>query len=447
MPSYESRSIVPYAHASCQLGRPQSGDSRLISPQPDDTQCPPSSPDTHTLTPETEHLIDYSDARFALVRGACQEVSHTTSRRSGPAKWRRAVEWLIAAGLHPRANATTRRVAEDLAARMDYDTGHVRYCEADMVARTGIPRATLYRHISYLRELGALAWVQHGTRKNRLAAMGLKGWSGTATVYAAVIPPAFDHAMGHTVIGTGYTARIIIDRRDCNTAPKAASKPASPVDNPPVDNSMPEARETPSLTVVKEEGQVDLVGGFNYTSQATRDHESPTRPSIDKNRSSSGTGRHALQVAKDIRIARQVRPLVGWTQREGLRRLAFALRPLIDKGLDAYAIAEYLHGLCSGMHWKPKAPAAYISTALADQEQRATKQQAAADRFEMENCPVGSLKASVGTRIDVMAGVRQGLARYQQACRARGLDDLSDGEQATWNAEADILAFLNGSPA
>lgn len=73
-------------------------------------------------------------------------------------------------------------------------------------------------------------------------------------------------------------------------------------------------------------------------------------------------GRSPLQVARDIAVARQVRPLVGWIQREGLRRLAYALRPLIDRGLDARAIAAELCGLAAG--WRPVRPAAWITAAL-----------------------------------------------------------------------------------
>ncbi|WP_326661992.1 hypothetical protein [Streptomyces sp. NBC_00385] len=57
-----------------------------------------------------------------------------------------------------------------------------------------------------------------------------------------------------------------------------------------------------------------------------------------------------------------MRPLVAWTQPEGLRRLAFALRPLIDRGLGAHDIAAELHGLA--LDWRPARPAAYITAAL-----------------------------------------------------------------------------------
>jgi hypothetical protein len=138
---------------------------------------------------------------------------------------------------------------------------------------------------------------------------------------------------------------------------------------------------------------------------------------------------------------------VNWTQREGLRRLAFSLRPLIDRGLDAYGIAGFLNGLCPGTTWKPKAPANYIRTVLADRQARAEKQAETTARYEVENCAEGAFQARIDARLNFMAGLRKGLDTYQQAMRARGHDDLSEGATVAWNAEADILAFLNGSPA
>ena len=394
---------------------------------------------------------DVDTSTFRPVTGAAQEVAHTASRRSGPRKWLRAVVWLIGAGLHSKANQTTLRVAEDLAARMDYTTGHARYQLDETAGRLGISRATVKRHIGYLRELGALAWVQHGSRINIRRAMGLKGYAATATIYAAVIPPVFDHARGHRIVGTGYPARIVIDMRDCNTSSKAG--PNDPVDTPsnaPVDNSADEGLEPPSLTWVEEEGKLKVEGGEeNYTSQqtASRDHAS-----IPRQRSNSGSrsGRHALQVQQDIRIAAQVRPLVNWTQRVPLRPLAFCLRPLIDRGLDAYGIAAYLNGLCTGERWRPRRPAAYIRTVLADRQQADQKRAAAVERYEAENPIPGAFQASASARQAFQAALDEGIARYRQKMRARGLDDLctphlaptTPAEHTDDEAAADFAAFL-----
>ena len=357
---------MPYAHPSCQLGNPVPGDSRLISPRTDDTQCPQPTSNTPRPTVEIEHSNDYSAGQASLVRGTCQEVSHTKSRRTGPRGWLRAVRWLIAAGLHSRANATTERVAEDLAARMDYDTGHARYCLDEMVARLGISRASIKRHVGYLRELGALAWVQHGTRTNIRRAMGLKGYAATATIYAAVIPPVYDHAMGHRIIGSGYEARIVIDQR--GQAPRIpAQTRRKPVDNPPVENPAPEGLEPPSLTWVKEESQVEVVGGSNYTSQARQAKNRIPHQSTSIN----GRRRTAADVQKASKTVSLVRALVNWTQTVPLRRLEYVLRPWTDRGWDAFRIAAELHGMCAGLRWKPKRPDAFIRARIAaDTQQR-----------------------------------------------------------------------------
>lgn len=333
---------------ACQLEHASTGVSSPISPSVDGIEC--------------------HETGFQPVRGAAQEVAHTASRRTGPRRWLRAVAWLIAAGLHPKANQTTLRVAEDLAGRMDYDTGHARYCLDEMVARLGIDRSTIKRHVAMLRELGALAWVQHGTRANVRRALGMRGYAGTATVYAAVIPAVYDRAMGHRIVGSGYTARIVIDQR--GQAPAA-------VDNPAVDNSGSEGCAPPSRTWVKEEGQVQMVGGSKNTPRAGRRTSSIPRQKTNSGSNSRGAAgrRSPMQVARDIRIARQVRPLVNWTQREGLRRLAFALRPLIDRGLDAMQIADELAGMCLG--WRPKQPANFLRATLAKDAAQLESQAAA----------------------------------------------------------------------
>jgi len=259
--------------------------------------------------------------------------------------------WAVAAGLHPRSRATVLRIAGDLAARMDFDTGHVRYGLDATADRLGIDRATVKRHVLRLREAGLLAWVVKGSQTNIRRALGLKGYAGTATVYAAVIPRSYDEAYGNQIVGTGYTARLVT--RGAHL----------PVDNPPVDN--PDA--PPSLTVVEEEGKAEVDGGLNNTSRQRASRPTASSPSRGKRSSRGrGAGRSPVQVARDCRIAAQVRPRVNWTQTETIRRLAFALRPLIDRGLDVHEIAAEL----TSWHlvWRPSRPAAYIYVQLARQD-------------------------------------------------------------------------------
>lgn len=336
---------MQYDTAACQLHAPQLSDS---SPEI-------ASPGTPNI-PDLERACEYS--AWEAVPAGAQEVTSTASRRTGPRAWLRAVGWLIAAGLHRQAGPTTLAIAEDLAARMDYDTGHARYCLDAIAARLGIDASTVKRHVSYLRGLGALAWVQHGDHTNSRQRLGLPGYAATATVYAAVIPAVYDHAMGHRIIGAGYEARIIVD---LNKRPK-------PVDNSPVDNPSSEGLAPPSLTVVKKEGQLEVVGGFKDTSRKRASRQQPESPSPKKTASSSrrhGERRSPTQVARDCWIAGQVRPRINWTQSAGIRQLAHALRPLIDRGLNADQIIIELASWW--LDWRPAKPAAYIRARLARQ--------------------------------------------------------------------------------
>ncbi|MFF0009543.1 hypothetical protein ACFYQT_39815 [Streptomyces tibetensis] len=414
---------MPQRTPSCQLGASRAPETLGISPHPDDTQC----------------------LQHTLIHGtASQTIEHTTSRRSGPRKWLRAIRWLIDAGLHPKTNTTTLRVAEDLAGRMDYTTGHVRYCLDETAARLAIGRATVKRHVSYLRQLGALAWVQHGTRINIRRAMGLKGYAATATVYAAVIPAVYDHAMGHTIVGSGYNARIIIDQRGQQQPTIPAQTRRQPVDNSPVDNPGTEGLEPPSLTWVEEEGKLKVVEGSNYTSQARQPKPRIPHQSSSKN----GRPRTAADVQQAMKTTGLVRAMVNWTQGAPLRQLEYVLRTWTDLGQDAYQIAADLNGWCHGLRWRPKNPVAFIKARLAadaERRQQAQAEQQAAARYELENPAPGAFQGSLSTRLDLMALNQQGIDRYQQTMRAYGHDDLAG--DTTWNAEADILAFLNGSPA
>lgn len=329
---------MQYRTPFCQPDQPASGDLR-----------PFSSADEVAPTPVIEQGCEYSAGQVPVVRGAAQHIEHTASRRTGPRRWLRAVEWwAVAAGLHPRTRTTVLRIAADIASRMDYDTGHARYCLDDIASRLGIDRATVKRHIARLREAGLLAWVTKGSRTNIRRALGLEGYAGTATVYAAVIPPVYDQVHGNVIVGAGYEARLLTDGAHL------------PVDNSPVDN--PDA--PPSRYVVKEEGELKVDGGYNYTSRKRASRSTAAAPSGEK-RSSRGGGprRSPLQVARDCQIAAKVRPLVGWTQGEGIRRLAFALRPLIDQGLDAHDIVTELTSWY--LAWRPSKPAAYIRVKLA----------------------------------------------------------------------------------
>jgi len=383
--------ILPDVQLSCQLHAAHMGENSAISTPAGDALITQIPGDTRTTNGSVEQMYDYSGVRVPSSRSAAQTVEHTASRRSGPRRWLRAVEWVVAAGLHPRAGATTLDLAQDLAARMDYDTGHVRYCRDETAARLGVDRSTVARHAKYLREAGLLVWAQGGSRRNVRSLLGLPGYAATATVYAAVIPESYDVAMGRTRIGSGYNARVIVDMRGHGAA---SETPGEAVDNSsegPVDNPASGSCAPPSLTVVKESGSVQEVDGFKDTSRkrASRPTASISLPTqktgsrpaaTDKDAGNSEARRSPAQVAQDCWIAAQVRPRVNWTQGENLRRLAYALRPLIDRGLDAHDIAAELHTWM--LNWRPARPAAYIRAQLAEQTRLEAERAAATDPMD-----------------------------------------------------------------
>jgi len=254
-------------------------------------------------------------------------------------------------------------VAGDLARRMDYTRGLVLYDLNGTAGRLGVHPATVKRHVAVLRQLGGLAWHRHGTRTN----LHLPGrpYAGTATIYAATIPSAYDEAMGHRVDGRGYEARVV----GVNAAGRAhaideagrkAFPARRPVDNSPVESRSSQPRAPHSLGGSPNVRKVEVSGGLKDT---PRTGAARSKKPITHKISHHRPRRHPLQVARDIALARQVRPLVPWTQCETLRRLAYALRPLIDRGLDAREIAAELHGMA--MSWRPARPAAYITAHLA----------------------------------------------------------------------------------
>ncbi|MFD7867787.1 cell wall protein [Streptomyces sp. NPDC059783] len=229
-------------------------------------------------------------------------------------------------------------MARDLAKRMDYRLGFVLYDLEGTAARCGVSVATVKRHVRVLRELGALVWQRHGSKRN-LHLPG-RAYAGTATIYAATVPAVYDAAMGHWLDGTGYGARVVGVARTGRRAGGPAPHSLRPRPHAPTDD-------------VRE-------GGKDTLRARAHVRASRRRPSA----------RHPLQVARDIAVARQVRPLVGWTQGEGLRRLAFALRPLIDRGAGVQEIAAQLHAWW--LDWRPARPAAYITAELRRRADRET---------------------------------------------------------------------------
>lgn len=291
--------------------------------------------------PTRRHIPRHIDTRFTLVRDhAAQKVTATASRQvRRPAQWRAAVRWMLAAGFHPHIGDVTLAVAEDFAARMHRSgAGHIAYGRRSMTGRLGLSQRALANHVRYLRELGLLAWVEHGSRANTNRARGLPGYRGTATIYAAVAPRVWDTTMGRTVTGSGYTARVTgytpagrlreIDRQ-IQLSGKAwrAGRGGS--------------RCTPSLWVATGSRSLSVVGVKNYS---PREHAySRTHQQALPHLAPGADGVSPAQCAHAIDVAAWLTRRIWWLVGARLRETAFALRPMLAAGCSRDDIAAELY--------------------------------------------------------------------------------------------------------
>jgi hypothetical protein len=328
-----------------------------------DSDVPSGTPFNPNVAADTPSARPRSAVRRPWTPDPSQTVARTTSRHSGPRAWRRAAERALEAGLVPGANAVTTVVLEDLARRMDYSTGHVRYCLADTMASTDLSRSTVTKHIRLLRSAGWLAWAEHGSLRNVLRGLGRPGYAPTATVYAATIPPAFDTWAGNRLGGVGYSARVV-----GATARGREQRVAEAVDNSSrkaVDNPAKRSSRTPSLRVVKEEGQVQVVGG---SSTAKRQRKTTILGSIPT----------ADAVARARRLAAEIRPLVNWLQKASRRQLSWVLLDLVLMGWDDQRILNWVRAATpysrSGQGvWRPRFPHRVLAAALLGEDQDARR--------------------------------------------------------------------------
>lgn len=285
-----------------------------------------------------------------------QHVSATCSRQlRDPKEFLAAVEDL--AKIHPHSTATTLRVARDIATRMPRSKdGHVAYGLLGMMKRLGLARSTVATHIRILRELGLLTWVSHGSSRNVLrtrlgnAFKPGTGYRGTATIYAPCAPPAWDRAKGRIRDGHGYRSRIraytpqgreqaITEARQRRTAC--------------------EARRTPSFISLPTSLPAPIRGENKTRARPTKSRYSSSR---SRQPLRGRTGYSPQETKASIVYAQRVRLEVWWVQATCDRRLAYALRPLLEAG---FTVGQTARELCNWhVSRRPINPAAYIRAEL-----------------------------------------------------------------------------------
>lgn len=273
----------------------------------------------HPAEPETVTLVSYASD---------QHISTTCSRRlRDPEEFIDAVTFMT--GHHPRANATTLKVARDIADRMPASKdGHVAYALAGMQQRLGLGRSTVMEHVAILREMGVLCWVEHGSLRNALRTrLGNRftagvGYRATATIYAPCAPPAYDRARGRIREGGGYHSRI----RGYTPAGRATA--IAEARRRSAHRTPSSSRRTPHSPAGRGEG--------------SKDSATPKRRTTTTSREGGSTGVTAQQAAVGMAHAQRVQLEVWWTQGTCVRQLAYALRPLTSAGYGWREIAREL---------------------------------------------------------------------------------------------------------
>jgi hypothetical protein len=282
--------------------------------------------------------------RTALVAPDAQDIVHTASRRAEPRAWLRMLDWLLGAGIHPKAGPTTRALAQDLAKRMDYTRGIVLYDLQGTARRLDVSVATVKRHVAILRELGALVWLVHGSKRN-LRLPGRK-YTATATIYGAVIPRCYDEAMGHRLSGRGYEARVcgFTDRGRELAIDRARSSDCAP-------HSLTSTTVCPAV--------VDR--GDPKATRRARSSKNPRKSILGKKITAS-------TFATAYRIAKALRPLVNWAHRATLSQLSWVLVDKVLDGWDHSRVHLWLREInpadCYGPRFLPQHPHVYIAHQL-----------------------------------------------------------------------------------
>ncbi|MFD9281095.1 hypothetical protein ACFWD7_28010 [Streptomyces mirabilis] len=271
-----------------------------------------------------------------------QEIHSTASRQL-----RRAGDFLSAARYmvrhHPKAGPTTLRLAAAFASRMHRSQhGHVPFNVPATVRELGLSRRTVLTHARYLRELGLIVWVEHGSKRNVLRTRHGSDWQpghgyrGTATLYAPVAPPAWDHAQGHRIRGHGYRARLIgytqAGRRRAVTAAQRSAR----------------SRCTPSVVGTSAPSRLQVVERAKKNTSRTR----KARPAHPAARVTPAECHQA------ITLTQQLQREVWWLYDACSRRIAYALRPLIRAGWTVQQLAAELTTWGVPAHLQD--PAAYI---------------------------------------------------------------------------------------
>ncbi|MDW4912643.1 hypothetical protein [Streptomyces californicus] len=237
---------------------------------------------------------------------------------------------------------------------MDFQRGIVLYDLDGTARRLRLSRATVKRHVRILRELGALVWLQHGSRRN----LRLPGcpYTATATVYGATIPEAYDNAHGHLLSGDGYTARVV------GLTPAGRAKAIAHARK----STAGSRREPPSRSNTTHPLTADERGSSTTTAKPRSD--------TTARRSLLGHTVTAAAYRTADRFARALRPLHSWLQRTRIEQLSWVLVDKAAEGATLEQVHAWLHEINPAHHyrpsWRPHRAHAYLAGQLLQDAER-----------------------------------------------------------------------------
>ncbi|MFI5688390.1 hypothetical protein [Streptomyces sp. NPDC051636] len=317
---------------------------------------------------KTALVADTSRHTFDLVCDSdAQEISTTASRRlRRGADFLAAARFMVGSGFHPKAGRTTLRLAEVFAERMARSSeGHFAFSAEATARELGLKRRAVFNHARYLRELGLIAYVEHGSKRNVLRTRYGSAWTsehgyrGTATLFAAVAPRVWDEAMGRRIEGEGYTARQVgvTDAGRELAVAEAVKKQRERhglQQTEPVDNS---GQCTPSVVVPQPRTSGAVDRGIK-----DRTRERACREKSPNHRAKGATGWSAARAAAAMQEARWVQLHTWWTQGSCVRQLAYGLRPFFEAGWTWEEIARELARWTVPL--RPRHAASYVASEI-----------------------------------------------------------------------------------
>ncbi|CAM5676810.1 putative protein OS=Streptomyces antimycoticus OX=68175 GN=SANT12839_101450 PE=4 SV=1 [Streptomyces antimycoticus] len=203
-------------------------------------------------------------------------------------------------------------------------------------------------HARYLRELGLIAYVEHGSKTNVLRTRRERGSPETDTAAPPPCSPPSPRACGTT--RTGAASPGPATPRGSPGSPGPGPGASEPSKRPAGRRPRPRTSCTPSVVVPKDHRQVQVVGSKNYTPR----QRGATCPKTSRPTTTDRSPVSPTECALGITLTQRLQGEVWWLHRACPRRLAYALRPLITIGWTWQGLAAEAAHLASSR--RPEGP-------------------------------------------------------------------------------------------